>query len=312
VSDKKGKIFGFDRDLFFILVIMGFIGVVLLLVSIVIGTSLEDGAEKPLYAIFFKELGFALIIAVLLAFSVERAMRSRHEKAAQDTMEAINKNLFKAVYDRYIPPEVFSEVERCLMTCDIVRKEYQIDYTLSYIEHDDFEGISQGDKDSHLKCDIFSKYVIENVTDSTTDVPIELHLEKPIDSALSKFLEVKSVSIGDWTIKGDQIKDYIEDAKEHLIFKTNKEISARGEVEVSMVARVVKRKVDAEIWASRLPSNDITLRVRSPRGVEVFATANHSQSLKVSDSSDFKVYELKHGVFPFQSVIFWWKESKVN
>ncbi len=72
-------------------------------------------SEWPVLSPFFKELGVAGVIALILVFTIEKFTRQRHEKAANTLVEKINNNLFHAIYKRYIPEEVFSEVEKSLL-----------------------------------------------------------------------------------------------------------------------------------------------------------------------------------------------------
>lgn len=312
MEESNGRgIWSKDGALFWMMVSAFAIGVVLILVYINAPIVDNGGTlSKSLVYVFAKELGFALIIASILAFTVERATRRRHEDAAENTMRSINKNIFKAIYGRYIPEEVFSEVERCLLTTDVVRKQYQIDYTLDYIKENDYPRMTKDDKDTHLKVDLYSKYTLENTTNRHTEVPIELHLEKPIDDLLVEYIQIESVIIGAIEFSKEEIEEICKthNTKEHVIFAHRQEMKGRESIEVSMTAKILKRKVDAEIWASRFPSSDITVRIISPCDISVMGTANHSQKLIERKMNGKQIFELKHGIFPFQSIIFWWKD----
>ena len=63
-----------------------------------------------------------------------------------------------------------------------------------------------------------------------------------------------------------------------------------------------------EVWSTRIPSDGLTLSVRHPTNLQVDATANHSQKLDpLLSQPNIHKWKLDHGMFPFQSVVFWWK-----
>jgi len=112
--------------------------------------------DLGLLSVMLKELGFALIIAIILIFTVERVSRKNHEEAADRLVEKINKNLFNAIYKRYIPNEVFAEVEAALLKSDVLRDKYEVNYALAEIDHKQFPNLEESDIDTHLHCTLLS------------------------------------------------------------------------------------------------------------------------------------------------------------
>ena len=98
--------------------VVGLVSVVLLLVGHLVET------DYATFAIFLKELAFAGMIALILIGTIERFNRRRHERAANALVERINKNLFHAIYERYIPHAVFNEVEKGLLRSNVFRQEH--------------------------------------------------------------------------------------------------------------------------------------------------------------------------------------------
>lgn len=268
-------------------------------------------AEKFLKLIA-KDAGLALTIATILVFTVENITRERHEKAAELTVSLINENLFKAIYQRYIPATVFSEVEKCLLTSDVLRTKYEIDYSLEYINDEKARelAITQQDQDSHMLCDVFTTFTLKNITDKPIKQPITVQLELPIDDNLKPLVGIDTVSIGDKPLNESIIKGNTETTDTHSVFSDEVSIPPDGAVKVTMNCHSVKRKTDMEVWASRLPSEGLTLRVSAPKDVQVHATANHSQKLTEDSSNQGRsIWTIDHGIFPYQSIIFWWKAN---
>ena len=290
---------------------------VLAMVSLSGGIILQKisaGAPESLWvdiaSSFMKELGIAGIVALLIIATIEQFTRSKHQKAADSLMDRIKTNLFYAIYHRHIPTEVFEEVERCLLTKNIIRRNYSVSYSLSIIPPALVaEGkISQQDADGHLFATVSSRYELHNISDGSAKAPIEMYLELPIDENLRSYVEIMEVKI-DNSVTQIEPFEYVKSAADSG-FKKETTISPHGSVKISLKARTIKRKTDMEVWASRLPSDGLKLQVVAPEFIEVKAKANHSSQLTFEQlDAQTRVWELESGIFPFQSVIFWWRAN---
>jgi hypothetical protein len=284
--------------------IVGIFSVLFILISIV----LKD--TWPVVSPFLKEIGFAGIISLIVIFTVERYSRNRHAKAADDLVDRINKNLFHAIYNRYIPEEVFVEVEKCLMHNSIFRRGHEINYTIQNLEADveDENGKKTVDCSRHVQCLAQSRYTLKNVTGGQITHHVQLVLERPIDPKWNDFCEIKEIKISGRALSKEEIDQYSQKTEAQLIFDYEISIPPNGQIEVTSESTLLKLKTDSEIWSSRLPSDGIKLTVSMPsKDISVNASAIHSEKLvKILDNPVTKSWELKHGMFPHQSVVFWW------
>lgn len=266
--------------------------------------SIIFSADWPIAAPFLKEVGFAGIISLIVIFTVESFSRKRHVKAANILVESINRNLFYAIYKRYVPDAVFVEVEKCLMHSGVFRRGHEVNYTIENIE-EDADGV---DCNKHVKCLAQSRYTLHNVTEGEIVHPVVLTLERPIDPKWDSYCKIISVKLNNTELtSADIIKNTtVEDAQ--IVFRHSVNILPSGCLEVSTSSSLLKQKTDTEIWASRLPSDGFKLTVSMPnKDIKVFAKALHSEKLvPILDNKVTKSWELKHGVFPFQSIVFWW------
>lgn len=295
-------------------IIAGLISALLLLAGIVLAYRWEADAATnlfyKLFPIFVSELGIAGLVALIIIFTIEKFSRQRHLDAADRLMEDINSDLFHAIFKRYIPDPVFNEVEKCLFCSEVLRKNYEVSYELAFINGDEIDdGYEQFDLDKYLWCNVGSNYRLKNLTDGDITIPIEMQLELPIDTKLHGLLKFTEL----W-VNGEEVKDLkIEKTDSHLQFKHIASISAGAEIKIQVAAETIKQKLDMEVWASRLPSDGLRLRVSSPSSITVNATANHSQQLRknsVGNKQHSITWELDSGIFPFQSVIFWWNVNE--
>lgn len=256
--------------------------------------------------VFMKELGFAGVIALILIGTIERFTRKRHERAADDLVKRINNDLFHAIYERYIPHSVFNEVEKGLMKSNVYRKNLEVYYTLeSFPDDEKIDGLPC---DRHLKCSMLNKYDLKNITDKPIEHDVILNLELPIDPGWERYCKITEIEIDGERLPPAAIKEKTETTSIQICFCHTITIKPGDVVSVMTKAELIKRKLDQELWTSRLPSDGIKLTVTVPmKDLEVDAHALHLEEVKpILDTEVTKSWELRHGIFPFQSVVFWW------
>lgn len=271
--------------------LMGSAGVIFLLIAYFVTT--KDG----FFYFFFKEIGFALVVAVCLVGTIERFTRERHEAAAEATMAEINKNLFYAVFKRYIPEKVFEEVEKSVMEADVVRSKHELNYTIEEVE------------DGQVQCLAQTSYELTSVVDAPILHKVVVRLELPVDDQRKNDCYVEKIVVGSNVYDRTKLGPHVKQTREHYSVEFPIEIAGRATVRISTHSKLVKQSTDVEVWASRIPSDGLELTVSTPsKELVVCASANHSAQLTtVIDNDVTKKWALQHGIFPYQSIMFWWK-----
>lgn len=269
---------------------MFLVGVVFLLVAYFVT---KDG----FWYFLTKELGFALIVAVFLVGTIERFTRERHEAAAEATMNEINRNIFYAVFRRYIPEKVFEEVEKAVMESNVVRSKHELNYTIEEVA------------DGQVQCLAQTSYELTSVVDAPITHDVIVRLELPVDDERKNECYVEKIVVSGQSYDRQQLKDYVTVTREHAVVKLPVQILGRATIRVSTHSRLLKQSTDVEVWASRIPSDGLELTVSTPsKELMVHASANHSEQLStVIDNDVTKKWALPHGIFPYQSIMFWWK-----
>ena len=282
----------------FIYIIVGFASITLIAVSHI------NPAEYPELSFFVKELGFAGIIALIIIFTLEKFIREKHIFAAQNLIEKINLDLFHAIYTKHVPEKVFHEVEKCLLKSDVYRKDHEINYTLQRVSGSE----DKIDAPNHLMCLAQSSYKLVNTTSGPITHNVVLNLEKPIDRAWDGKTKILEIKIDGERLPQEIIIKHTKTTGEQIKFEYPVSIPENRNIHVSSSSVLIKREVDSELWVSRLPSDGLKLTVSVPiPNIEVNAISNHSESLEITlDNPVTKKWELNYGIFPFQSVIFWW------
>lgn len=253
------------------------------------------------------ELGIALIIAVVLIYTIDGISKKKHELVAQSFTEALNKDIFHAVYKRYIPSVVFEEVERCVLGSKVIREAYRVSYTIEPLNPAPM-GMPCN---KYVRCVAQSSYTIRNLTDLTIKQDVTVNLERPLDAQLESLVKIDSFSIDGISLTAAQIEAHTRKSDSQISFMQSIEIKPKGSVKISSRANIIKFSTDQEVWSSRIPSDGIELSVTVPMGgFLVSANANHSQPINlIMENTVTKRWDLKHGIFPFQSVVFWWHPS---
>lgn len=279
------------------------LGVFLLVISHVLPQELHLVAE------ICKEVAMAFLVAVVLAFTIEGIAKRRHESQADIERELLSRGIFEAIYKRHIPDVVFEEVERCVLNSKVIREQYQVTYTISKMNNPP-QGIPCNN--NYVNVSLHSNYTLRNLTSAPIQQDIILNVELPMEKQLIGLVEVLQVIIdGDHVSKAD-LKKNVRHTSSHLSFSTQREIPASSSIRVSVKAKLIKYGTDQEVWSSRIPSDGLELTVNTPGGdYEICANANHSQKLSLSiDESNMKRWRLDHGIFPHQSVSFWWHPTE--
>lgn len=261
--------------------------------------------DWPITASILKELGTAGIVSLVIIFTIERFTRTKTQKAADRLLERINADLFYAIYKRYIPNDVFVEVERALLHASVFRTDHEIYYTIENID----EPLDRVDISQYVRCRAQSRSRLKNVTGGPILHNVVLTLERPLDDALVKHCRIVSVKVGDVFLASAEVEKHTTATDTQIVFRYPVQIDAGKVLDVATDSLLLKGRTDQEIWASRVPSSGTSLTVSIPgRDLKVMANALHSEQLQPVLNTDVtKKWELKHGMFPYQSVVFWWK-----
>jgi len=283
--------------------------IVLVIISIALLSISHTINESEFLRLLLLELGIAGIIALILIFTIEKITKEEREKATKSQIQDITENLFNAIFKRYIPDSVFSEVERCLFSSDVVRTNYRVDYDIGDISQ--INNFPDDDKQNYLACSIRTSFDLKNISDKEIEYDVRSFIELPMDEKLQKFVNFQSFSVDnvDIGITGVEKSD-----GSHTILTKSVKIGPKSKVSIVTKYATIKRKTDSEIWASLIPSDGIKIAISSPPSIQVKASANHSTKLIHSLISSTNIitkqeWSINTGIFPHQSVIFWWSDS---
>ncbi|MCT6698369.1 hypothetical protein [Rheinheimera sp. 4Y26] len=313
-TEKKRSSF-FDSDnalLFCALFIIGF-----LLIAVYQYFQPETNVSHEWYfkylLIFLKEAGIALMIASVLAFTVESINKKKQIEEIRVFNSEVSRNVLEAVYRTIVPESIFEEIKRSTLEQCLLKKKSKLEYHLSHTK-ECITLIPPDLKGNVLQCEVTTSYVLENISENDKQHTVIYELSCDLDSRLAAHMVMNQVIIGDKSLSKDEIKALIHQnpATNGIRFEYPCLVKANSSIEVFFAGTTYKRLEDTEVWTTVLPTESMELELFFPQDIDVYADSNHSKELK-EEFRNQKVYNktfrLDYGIFPYQGISFWWRKS---
>ena len=258
-----------------------------------------------------REVGFASLIALILAVFIEQSSRARMEAAASKRQQEISENVFRGIFENDIPKIMVNEVVDTILKAKIIRLEHAATYVV-----DDEEIEIEGNRYRYVKLGVSSSYTLKNVSREEVQAPITIMFPIHRQPELRDLATLETISINGHILtteemqEGDSALPNTEYEKRYQWFRP----VASGE---SMIVRstytLIKEISDNEVWTSLYPSLTMRLSVTmNCRNMEFGADALHRGTLqKVAGqgSTGHHSWELTRPVLPYQGLVFWWHPS---
>jgi hypothetical protein len=124
------------KDIFsFGTVFTGLLGVIFILISR--SPELHTGFQH-----LSRDIGFALIIAVVVGVVIERRHRKRWAADMVDRSQTIAENVFSGVFQADLPPKLVSETISLGLKVKIIREDFDVTYCLTSAPMEQTSGIA--------------------------------------------------------------------------------------------------------------------------------------------------------------------------
>jgi hypothetical protein len=134
----------------------------------------RPGYWRTLGAHLMIEIGVAGLIAVLLALTIDRRLKSEVRVQFERNQEAIQENVFRHVYGFSLPKEVVMEIESQLLRHSFIREKLMVSYEIRPYA---------GDPDHFVKVITTLEYDVRNTSTHPEDYPITWYSDAPSDPA---------------------------------------------------------------------------------------------------------------------------------
>ena len=267
-----------------------------------------------------REIGFALIVAVIIWVTFEYVSQSETEEHWINRIEKISKNVFLGVFRRNLPEKFIEEATMIVLNHTFIRSDMHITYTLI---DEQFTNRS-GELQKFVRLNAIAKSKIKNISYQKAKLQILLGLPNPIIDEMKAVCNVHKVIIKQGGVddvpdlKASEAKfreELKNDRKFRAIFEV-KEIEILPEQEVEMIFdySMAKEEEDTEIFQIGSPTKNISITVVDtvPNSRIVRAMAIHRCNLEDNSSAERRgtyCFILNEFFLPYQGFAIWWKKE---
>ena len=206
-----------------------------------------------------KEMGFASLIALIIAVVIERTSRARQEMTTSERQREIAESVFRGVFETDIPKTIVDEVVEGILKSKIVR----LDHTSTYVLNDRTKEV-EGKSYKYIELTATSSYTLQNVSREYVVVPIRLMFPVPGNPYLRDMAKLMNFAINDRSLSSQEIEAGNEAAgnTEYLQgYLWEQELAPGATVRVRGTSTLIKDRSDNEIWTSLYPSKSMRLYV---------------------------------------------------
>jgi hypothetical protein len=290
------------------------LGAVLLLLSY----HVLPAEEYPFLHDFTHEVGFALLVAVVIFFAFQVFSEAETDERWIARIESMSRNVFLGVFKRNLPKEYIEEALRLVVEHTFVRLSVNFTYTLADAQYKN----RSGQDENFVLFHSVARYKMKNITESSQVMPIRLALPNPLIDELKPFCKVNRVTVVQAAIERDlditaESAAFAErlrnDAETQIWFKAGElTIQSEESVEVILNYTMAKEEEDTEIFTTRTPTEkvNITILDRAPEKRVVQALSIHRAGLRnntPAGADGTYNYSLDHYLLPLQGFSVWWK-----
>ncbi|NHE55788.1 hypothetical protein [Cyclobacterium plantarum] len=268
-----------------------------------------DVVEKEILdtSVMYKTLGYlstffyTIALSVFIALEVTDRINKREidtrQKELKEFQENINENIFGAIFQNFMPEELFKAIKHDIIESKKIRKNAEWHYRFSEL-------------DGKIILNQTIKYTVQNVSQGIISNPISLDIQKE-DNSTVKLISAKC-SIREQEVafasvdKSNLLNCEHKEEKHFEKFNFTCPLNPKDEMDFMAVLEheYISDKVEDQFF-TKDPIIDAKLNVIFPDNREFFLYSIMSSEfkLRVNEKGD-KRYEMKGAVLPMQGFIF--------
>lgn len=321
-------------------------GVILVLFGVLFGIQYEDGppslpidTERYSLAWFFhkiefvfawmgpsfiKELGFAFIIAAMVAHLIERKAHEERiilEKEAldnqnkkfEDHLDRVARGIFRALYKRNFDEEYTDIIEE-ILEVPFYYRQYELNITLRNNENNP-------PAHKEILVDFNFRYTVCNISDNNQSFPFSLMIERlsgrPGEHPVSKISFLSDGSLEEYTSPEelDKLDKKESDDENFKRYAQDISIDSNKCVSIHAKAKMEKARFDEFTWRIFQPADGLRINVicnvdgLRVNGVGIVPTSSGSHQPELEQTAPIGyVLDLKKPMMPGHGGQIWWTE----
>jgi hypothetical protein len=281
-----------------------------LAVVLLAASELRFFEPHPHWQIFVKEIAFALIIATLFGFTVERYQRQEFVKLVNKERDDLKRDIFVYAYGHEIGDQIREAMKADVLKCAFQKENLRMGWEFSEIS---------GDGD-HVLVRKQQIYTLRNTTalNQTFTFRFSQFSASEQDVLLSREFEILKVKLS----SGPQ--QFTEDQLTYTALTPHQRILTKGfdlgpneQMEVFFSHKETRLKFGDDSWESIHPvvgTTEVTFLVNEPLCFEISAVAKGSPIDTTAPDNPPRRFEfrLKSGLLPYQGLAFSWSPNKAK
>lgn len=282
----------------------------------------SEWSMTGLWSTAVKEIGFALIVSVIVWSIFENRISAEAETVWDRRIERVTNNVFQAVLRKDLPKPLIDEAHNLVLNGSAIRRNFSVTYTLQ--DHK----IDSGDPclEAVLVMAVM-EFEMVNVSSDVFDFKVNLSLPNPVHPELKKLLKVNSAVVKKGGVPLDldlekAKKDFAEalktDGKTHIPYSAGTvTLNPQETCFVTFSYVMVKEAEDSELLQTLYPADGLRITVfdaGAPGIRSLYATAVHRHELEQTESSSdpsAKIFKVSGYLLPHQGVLIWWKKRRL-
>jgi hypothetical protein len=280
------------------------------LLLITLGYLLEHQWDHKFLSHISNEIGIAVLVALILAVTIEHVSKKRDEARFKREREAIKTDVFEHVLGYRLPEGTFAELDNQILNARFIRKDFAVTYKLLDPK------LSPLKDPSFIKINGQISYKVVNMTPERQLFEFKTSIEKAPVEALEDFVKFTAVTIRQEDSPPDDITTALDPhpAPNHVVIK--KQIAILGNRHVSATIRfeiVRATHGGSSFILTPLQALGLDLKVEAWEAVEVLAASYLPEDLTEGDQhlpkQDSYHWVLKRPMLPNQGVYLTWKSK---
>lgn len=275
----------------------------------------------PLMRVLLHEVGFALLVALIIWALFELFTNAEIEEQWNQRIERITRNVFFGVWRRNLPEAVIREAHLLLLEQRFIRLDLVVNYVLSDDTYDDESGIAQ----PYVRLEAVARYRMKNIGNTAVPMAVQIGLPNPLIEALKSKCRINKVTIkngaGDAThldihSAETSFREQLADNSKYVVKFSFPPVKVQPDEEVEVVWDYVmaKEEEDTEIGQTSFSTSSLSITVldRNPDSRIVRARSIHREPLEDNTpeaSRGTYIWRLNKFVLPHQGFAIWWKKK---
>ena len=215
-----------------------------------------------LSCIFLLEIGIGVIVACVLARTLESYLHRQSELQHRRQIRRIQQHTLEALFGIHVERKFYDELANLIFRYKLRRN----DFTIVYQFEPAVDGTNTVGSDDKLKVTVTVSYTLRNIARRHLDHPLRHYFEMLLPGCDDQ--DYKRFSIKGCMVEGEeeQVVWIGEELQKRLrtegirrVFNTRIRVAPKKDAQVEFTYSMLKRAADTDIWLSTVPAKSLRI-----------------------------------------------------